>query len=352
MSMKVLHVLNTGKYSGAENVVITLIHALEGEVECAYTSPNGPIREILKEENIKYYSVSTPTINTKDLKKIINDFKPDIVHTHDFNAGVRTCFTKTNVPVINHLHNNTPWLRIFCLKSIAYFVSCLYYKKILTVSNSVMDEFIFGNIVKKKSLVVGNPIDLFKIKENANQKNNMQEPSDIIFLGRLSLQKNPMFFLDIMTELVEKMNDLRIAMVGSGELRNEVEDKIRELKLEKNIKLYGFQKNPYPLLAQAKVMCMPSKWEGFGLAAVEALTLGIPVVAADVGGLSTIVRDSCGKLCEKKEEYVSEILKLLNEPDYYKQKVNGALERATELENLQTYSDRIYAEYCNVLKNE
>ena len=47
--MKVLHVLNTGKYSGAENVAITLIHALEGDVECAYTSPDGPIKEILKE---------------------------------------------------------------------------------------------------------------------------------------------------------------------------------------------------------------------------------------------------------------------------------------------------------------
>lgn len=72
--------------------------------------------------------------------------------------------------------------------------------------------------------------------------------------------------------------------------------RIEELGLVHVIRLYGFQKNPYIYLKQAKVMCMPSKWEGFGLAAVEALALGKPVIAAPVGGLNDIINDNCGKL--------------------------------------------------------
>ena len=64
--MKVLHVLNTGKYSGAENVVITLIHALDGKVECAYASPDGPIREILESEKIVFVPSATVATNAKE----------------------------------------------------------------------------------------------------------------------------------------------------------------------------------------------------------------------------------------------------------------------------------------------
>ena len=53
---------------------------------------------------------------------------------------------------------------------------------------------------------------------------------------------------------------------------------------------------------------MPSLWEGFGLAAVEALTLGLPVVCSGAGGLCDIVNDSCGKICKTLDEYVSELV--------------------------------------------
>lgn len=346
--MKVLHVLNTGKYSGAENVAITLIHALEGDVECAYTSPDGPIKEILQEEKITYFPISTTAVNAKGLKQIILQYKPDIIHTHDYNAGIMACITGTNIPIINHLHNNTPWLRKICPKSLAYFVSCVRYKKILTVSDSVMDEFIFGSLVARKSMVVGNPINLSKILRSADETDVLQEPSDIIFLGRLSPQKNPFFFLEIIADIVKNNPGLRVAMVGSGELHEEVEAKIAELNLKNHVKLYGFQKNPYGLLKAAKVMCMPSKWEGFGLAAVEGLAFGKPVIASPVGGLRKIVNEQCGKLCETKEDYLVEIEKLLKDTSYYSRKSDGAKKRAKEYDNMISYARQIRELYSTV----
>lgn len=344
--MKVLHVLNTGKYSGAENVVITLIHALDGEVECAYTSPNGPIGEILQEKNITFFPMPTTAVNTKELKKIILQYKPDIIHTHDYNAGIRACFTGTKIPIINHLHNNSPWLQKICLKSLVYFASCLKYQQIFTVSESVMEEFVFGNLLVKKSMVVGNPMDISKIL-NQSDDAVLKESSDIIFLGRLSKQKNPSFFLDIIAEVVKNHKDLRVAMVGSGELYEEVKAKIAELNLTKQVKLYGFQKNPYGLLKSSKIMCMPSEWEGFGLAAVEGLALGKPVVTSPVGGLKKIVNERCGKLCENKEEYLTEIEKLLTDSSYYISKSDEAKKHAMEYDNMIDYAQKIKKVYVS-----
>ena len=347
--MKVLHVLNTGKYSGAENVVITLIHAMEREIESAYASPDGPIKNILENEKIKFFPILTPATNAKELKKIIHQYKPDIIHTHDYNAGIMACLTGTNIPIVNHLHNNTPWLKVICPKSLAYFASCTKYQKILTVSDSVMDEFVFGSLLKGKSKVVGNPINLSQVLKKADQPGILHDSSDIVFLGRLSLQKRPLFFLEIVADIVNDIPQLRVAMVGTGELRQEVETKIKELNLENHVRLYGFQKNPYGLLKEARVMCMPSAWEGFGLAAVESLIFGKPVVASPVGGLKTIINEQCGKLCESKKEYIEYLKKLLLDRSYYKGKADKAKERAAEYDNIVSYSQQISEIYHTII---
>ena len=78
-----------------------------------------------------------------------------------------------------------------------------------------------------------------------------------------------MLFVEIVKKLVSKIPQLKVAIVGDGELRKQVEQKILDLNLTENITLWGFQKNPYGLVKNTKVVCMPSVWEGFGLAAVE-----------------------------------------------------------------------------------
>ena len=174
---------------------------------------------------------------------------------------------------------------------------------------------------------------------------------DIAFLGRLTEQKNPLFFVKIMYELKKKIPNLQVAIMGEGELRNNVEENIFRLGLKENIKIYGFLSNPYSVLNKCKVLCMPSKWEGFGLAAVEALALGKPVVAAPVGGLINIVNENCGELCRESEEYVRALEKLLSNQIIYNQKSQGALNRAMELENMNQYMSRLIKIYDKIKKD-
>lgn len=347
--MRVLHVLNTGRFSGAENVVISLIHAMEGYYECAYSSPDGPISDILNENGIIFYPIHTESINVFELKRTLDEYKPDIIHAHDYNAGIMAVLTGTKVPIINHLHNNTPWLRTICLKSVVYGLSCLRYKEILTVSDSVMEEFIFGNYLHEKTTMVGNPINLQKIRTSA-RKAELVDESDIVFLGRLAEQKRPVFFIDIIEEISKRIPNVRVAMVGAGDLISEIERKISIGGLQDNIRLYGFQKNPYGLVNNSKILVMPSAWEGFGLAAVEGLALGKPVVATPVGGLKNIVQSECGMLCIEKLDFVEEIFKLLSDEEYYRKKSKAAIKRANKFDNIVNYRNQVDEIYKLVSK--
>ena len=111
--------------------------------------------------------------------------------------------------------------------------------------------------------------------------------------------------------------------------------------------MYGFQENPYPILKNSKVLVLPSKWEGFGLVSIEALTLGKPVVCSDAGGLKKIVTKDCGYVIENEnvDQYVSEILELVNDENYYERKHNAALDRAKDLNNIDQYIEQVYREY-------
>ena len=101
-------------------------------------------------------------------------------------------------------------------------------------------------------------------------------------------------------------------------MRGYVENRVFLDKLENNVVLVGFQKDPYSIMKGAKILLLPSKWEGFGLVTVETLALGLPVVCSSVGGLPNIVNDACGRLCETQTEFVKEIFRLLNDQSLLK----------------------------------
>ena len=86
---------------------------------------------------------------------------------------------------------------------------------------------------------------------------------------------------------------------------------------------------------------MPSKWEGFGLVALEAMALGKPVVASDVGGLHEIVTESCGHHADKIEDYAEYILRLLADKNLYKKVSCRARQRAEEYSNIDVYMERL-----------
>ena len=331
--MRVLHILNTNKYSGAENVAITIINEMKRDNEIIYVSPEGSIRDYLEENNINFEPIKK--ISIKEIRRVIKKYNPDIIHAHDFTASIISSLVKGKVKLISHIHNNYPWMKKINLRTIIYLISTIRYYKILLVSNSVLEEYVFRKFLKNKAIVIGNPIDISKTIKEA-QKGIINENYDLAFLGRLAEQKNPLEFIEIVHELNKKI-DISAVMIGTGNKEKDCRDLINKYNLQGIIELKGFLKNPYVVLKNCKILCMTSIFEGYGLVAIEALTLGKPVVATNVGGIPTIVNEKCGKLSNNIEERISEIEKLLTNREYYDRKSEEAIKRANELNNLDSY---------------
>lgn len=288
--MKIIHVLNTSKYSGAENVAISIIEKMKENNEIIYVSLDGDIRKHLEEKNIKFEPVKK--LNIKEIRRVIKKYKPDIIHAHDFTASVVCAFACGKIKLISHIHNNSTWLRAINVKSIVYLITSFKYSNIFLVSDSIIKEYIFGNCIKNKSEIIGNPVDVSTIINKANNDSTNMEEYDLVFLGRLSKEKNPTQFIEIV-KLVQDKRGINAVMIGDGPLKEECKELIDKYQLNSVITLKGFLNNPYVILKNSKILCMTSIWEGFGLAAIEALTLGKPVIAPKVGGLPNIVDENC-----------------------------------------------------------
>lgn len=334
--MKILHLLYSNKFSGAENVVCQIIGMFQNDtdVEMVYCSPDGQIREALEERNITF--VPLKKFSVKEIKRVIKQQKPDVIHAHDFRASIMATRVTKKLPIISHLHNNSPWLKHYGIKSFLYAKTCKKYANILTVSESVFNEFVFGDRYKNNLTVLGNPVDTKKIREES-EREQVKDCCDIVFCGRLTPQKNPFFLLDIISEVKKSIPSINVAIIGDGELRGEFIKTIEEKLLGENITLYGFRKNPYAIMKKAKLLLLPSLWEGFGLVAVESLALGVPVVCSGVGGLPNIINEDCGKICDSLEDYSKEIKELVLDNDYQKEKSVNARLRAEELDNISGY---------------
>lgn len=337
--MKIIHVLNTGSYSGAENVAITIINRMKNKNDITYVSLDGPIREYIEENNINYEPVKKISIN--EIKKVIKKYDPDIIHAHDFTTSIICALVCGNRRLISHIHNNPLWIKKINIYSIAYLLSSIKYKKVLLVSKAIEDEYVFSKIMKNKFQVVGNPLDIDRVI-NLSKKQSIQESYDIIFLGRFSEQKNPIKFIEIIKKIsTEIKQDISAVMIGDGPLKEVCINIIKQQNLNNKIKIKNFMKNPYTILNNSRLLCMTSQWEGYGLVAIEALSLKKPVVATNVGGIPQIVNERCGKITNNIDEMIKEIDKLINDNEYYNKKSNNAIERAKELNNIDEYIKRL-----------
>ncbi|MEG0179492.1 MAG: glycosyltransferase, partial [Oscillospiraceae bacterium] len=101
--MKILHLLKSTDYSGAENVVISIMqHCTENNM--VYASPNGSIKKIVQENNLTFYTLKA--VNIRSIRQAIKEIKPDIIHAHDFSMSTLAAFSTHKIPIIAHLHNN------------------------------------------------------------------------------------------------------------------------------------------------------------------------------------------------------------------------------------------------------
>lgn len=297
----VLHVLATSSFSGAENVACTIINnADHTKYDMYYCSPNGAINSILKEKNINY--IPLKKLDFFELKRVIDDINPSIIHSHDFKASFFASVFYKKVRVICHLHKNDPKMSKLSIKSLLFLLLSKRFNTIIGVSDSILDEYIFKNTILNKFFSIPNYVDKNMIL-NLSEEYKVNKKYDLFYFGRLSIEKNPLMFIEIIKNINNKK--IKCVMIGDGPLKEECFKKIKDYGLENNIDIVGFKDNPYPYILSSKIGIMPSKYEGFGLTSIESLILNKVVLNSGVGGLKEIFKSNDFLICDSISDYIS-----------------------------------------------
>ena len=339
--MKVMHVLNSRIYSGAEKVVCQIIKSFRGEVEMVYCSPDSEIvRQMLAEQNVTFYPMKN--MSTSELKRVIAEVKPDLIHAHDMRASLFSALSCGRIPLISHIHNNAYDARGLSPKTVGYLLAGFKAKLILWVSNSSYEGYAFHKLFAKKSSVLYNIIDTEAIFDKKALDDNTYD-YDMIYVGRLTFQKDPQRLMRLCALLKESKPDLKVAIVGTGELEEEVKQLCVELNIRDNVHFLGFQSNPIKMVHDSKAMILTSRWEGTPMCALEAMALGTPVVSTPSDGMTDLLDDGInGYLTDDDAVMAEKLLKIMGDPEHRAFLGENARKKFAEINDAPKYKQAIY----------
>lgn len=341
--MKVMHVLNSRIYSGAEKVVCQIINSFRGEIEMVYCSPDSDIvRQMLAEQDVTYLPMKNMSVS--ELRRVIREQKPDLIHAHDMRAGFFSALCCGKIPLVSHIHNNAYDARGLSAKTVGYLLAGFKAKHILWVSQSSFDGYAFHKLFAKKSSVLYNIIDTQQIYDKKAQDSHTYD-YDMIYVGRLTYQKDPQRLMRLCARLRQDKPDLKVAIVGTGELLEEAQTLCESLNIQKNVQFLGFQSNPIKMVADSKAMILTSRWEGTPMCALEAMALGTPVVSTPSDGMKDLLEDGVsGYLTEDDEQMARDLLKIFADPEHRAYLAENAKRKFESINDADAYKQAIA--YC------
>ena len=156
---------------------------------------------------------------------------------------------------------------------------------IVAVSQGVAKDFVQTTGIAQEIHVIYNPVVDTQLFELAREPVDHPwlapgQPPVILGIGRLAAQKD---FSNLIRAfaLLRQQQPARLIILGEGRERPQLEALIRQLELQDDVALPGFVKNPYAFLTRARMFVLSSQWEGLPTVLIEALALGVPIVATD-----------------------------------------------------------------------
>lgn len=213
------------------------------------------------------------------LRRAIADLKPKILHTHLFGSdfwgrlAARSCGIRNIVTTEHNVNSDFSFVRNWALKSVRG-LSVVYVAISRRVSDYLKGEI---GVDPKKICVIYNGIDLGRIRKRTGTF--FHDVPRLLFVGRLERQKNPELMLRALSTIRRPWT---LTIAGDGELKEELKDLADELQIGARVKFLGLRDDIPEILADHDLFLFPSRWEGFGLAVLEAASSGLPVLAADL----------------------------------------------------------------------
>ncbi|MDP8216813.1 MAG: glycosyltransferase family 4 protein [Candidatus Kaelpia imicola] len=307
--MKILLLNNHFNTGGVTSYILNLRKGLKSlGSEVCVASTGGDLEEVLEGEHINIPLKTKSEISYKILRSfdILAPFLKgvDLVHanTRVTQALARYINFRTAVPYL------TTWHGYHRVKMKHRFFP-YWGERVIAVSGFVREHLIEDfKLPSSKISLIYNGIDLYNFKSYQYKKEvllegfGIKEGSFVVSaLGRLSDVKGFDYLLEAFGVFNNRYPQSILLLAGEGRERDVIEDRITGLGLNQNIKLLGLVYDIRKFLAVSDIFIQPSVMEGLGISLLEALAMGLPVIATEVGGIPEIVKNNYnGLLIEPK----------------------------------------------------
>lgn len=320
--MKIMHVISSAASGGAEIYVKDLSKAMVKEGHDVFivfldrASEAG--RDIafelafldeLAQNGIRYGFLGqacrkNPLKGILRLRRFYNDFNPDVVHSHLYYASVFAWFLPSCNRIYTH-HNiklgaKPALYRFLDIKTDAYIGICQACYDMLK------------NVTRRQVEHIDNGVDASRIipKNSYGASGTVK----LLFVGRLSPQKNLSLLIYAMSKLPSEMS-AQLIIAGEGPLKTSLELLVDKLDLNNKVVFLGNSSNVKELLNKSDVFVMSSAWEGLPIAQIEATLTGLPVLVTNVGGCAEIVnRVGNGLVADiDMNDYFEKLMKMVSD---------------------------------------
>ena len=373
--LKILHVIPNLKRAGGERICLDICNGLvkKGHNVILVILENiNEYPELSKNIDIKFIpSKFTPSLlkknylDIKSLQLFVDDFNPNIIHSHLLEAEFISLQLKTpeTTKFFNHIHGLRPELKKnsfkrLSKKSLIHSWEKKNYLKLIrsksvkhfAISNKSLHfyEEIVG--VNKSQLIhMPNCIDFNKFK-GIPKKIKPEKPYLLITIGRLIPSKGHTFLLDVLKKLLDKKLKINLLIIGDGPEKKSILNKAKELNINNNINLIKATNHPEKYLKNSDLYLHSSYREAFGLVILEAMATGLPVVCTDAMGNRELIKEGKnGYLIWDRDsnDFALTIEKLLNDKKEYNLLSKNAIEFASGFD-VSEYVEKLINYYQKV----
>lgn len=304
VNMRILILITGLELGGAETQVSQICDQLVSEGhEICLIAMMGKIDVRPMSEYVKIYSLDMRKNIVSIIKsfasvfKLLDEFHPDIIHSHLFHANIFSRIIKMfkrDIILVNTEHSKYIGSK---LRKALYQLTRSIPNFTTNVSNEALENFVNNKVFNKKnSVAIYNGINVNKFSFSTDARMRVRAELSIpehrkivLAIGRLVAAKDYPNLLNSFSLLNTENVDLLI--IGAGSELEALQSLIEELNLIDKVKLLGAKQNVEDYLSACDIFVLSSAWEGFGLVVAEAMSCERIVVATDAGGVKEVVGD-------------------------------------------------------------
>jgi glycosyltransferase involved in cell wall biosynthesis len=374
--MNILHVIPTLKKGGAERLVLDICRALQRresmQVKLLLLYDENEYRFLSESLDVEvtpsFYRFHVAAKAESDFtayRELIHRYKPDVIHTHLFEAEffTRHCLF-SGVKYITHLHDNMVQfesLRMATLLHKTRFTNWLEKRDLIRAYRSCANSFIANsedtaayfrqNIpadLTNRIIVLDNAIDLDRFPFMVRKP--PAEEITLVSTGSLVPKKNHGFLIHVVSALKSMNQNVKLTILGDGPLHQKLAREIAAAGLQDEITLPGKVDDVAQYLFAANVYVHAATYEPFGLAIVEAMATGLPVVCLDGKGNRGIVDDGLNGYMLKEPDpkrFAEKISRLAGDREAYATFSLNAGTKARRF-SITDYTDKLVSLYQNL----